>query len=306
MLFALRTVFSGVAHVFKTYGIRGYIDLIRYLNLRMWGRNEPSNIVSYSEDTGLEHKGLTCIIIPTRDGVEILRNCINSIILKTPRSQYEITIVNNGSRENETLQYLDEVSRFDNVQVLDIDRDFNFSELNNIAAAKTNCDMLCFLNNDTEILEEGWLSSLTAKAKAPEVGAVGPLLVYPDELIQHAGIVVKHRGIARNYLSGYAQTDPKALQWLSESRFVSAVTAACLVVEKSKFISVSGFDEAFPVGFNDVDLCLRLNKRGFQSLFTPSPKLIHYESKTRGKSYLRNLNRYIDDVIQMMQKWGFR
>lgn len=304
MMRLIRLSLNALLHVYRTYGLSGFYLLGQFLLLRLFSKSEPAlhDIRDYPDS---KYKGKTTIIIPTRDGLEILRNCINSIFKYTPSSDFELLVINNGSVEPETLEYFAHLKNLENCRILDDAIDFNFSELNNSAVKVTTTEMLCFLNNDTEVLERGWLSELALRASGENIGAVGPLLLYPNGLIQHAGIVLRHRGIARNYLAKVSPTSEIGQNWLSRDRGVAAVTGACLVIEKSKFVSIGGFDPALPVGFNDVDLCIRLFEVGLMNIFTPFVKLIHYESMTRGTNYLKRLNGYIDDVIIMMKKLNF-
>jgi GT2 family glycosyltransferase len=235
-----------------------------------------------SEAANLPSPPTVSIIIPTRNGLSLLRTCLDGIA-RTAYPSLEVIIVDNGSDDPSTLSFLREQEDNGGVRLLRMPGPFNYSALNNRAVELATGTYCCFLNNDVEVLAPDWLSHLVVQAQRRELGAVGARLLYPDGTIQHAGVVVglgggaghAHRGLARDE-SGYFDRARLPQQ-------VSAVTAACMVVERNKFLAVGGFDEgAFPVAFNDVDLCLRLNYRGWQSFYEPRATLVHHESKSRG------------------------
>lgn len=215
------------------------------------------------------------IIIPTRDRLNLLRACVESIESKTDYKSYEILIVDNGSHDEATLDYLKQ-SRH---RVLRCDGPFNFSRLNNLAAREADGDYLLFLNNDTQALNTEWLSAMVEHAQRPEVGAVGAKLLYPNGSIQHAGVILGPDRIAchpfRRSRGGY-------FNFPDIQRNYSAVTAACLMVRRALFKEVGGLnEEALPVTYNDVDFCLRLRQRGYLIVYTPYARLVHRESASR-------------------------
>jgi O-antigen biosynthesis protein len=228
------------------------------------------------------------IIIPTRDRVEMLRRCIDSIKAKTTYGRYELVIVDNDSSEPETTNYL---SRF-NGQVVSSPDKFNFSRLNNTAARQVDCDMLLFLNNDTEVISEEWLEAMIEHAQRPNVGAVGARLLYADGRVQHEGILVGCNGLACN-------VDHRGYFALGNVvRNVSAVTAACMMTRSELFEELGGFNESLPVAFNDVDYCLRARKSGYLVVYTPYSVLYHYEGGTRGRVHP------IQDEISFRARWA--
>jgi GT2 family glycosyltransferase len=221
------------------------------------------------------------VIVPTRDRLHLLRTCLDGLI-RTRYPAMDVIVVDNGSNEPATLEYLAglDPARF---QVLRDDGPFNFSRLNNRAAQLARGKLLCLLNNDIEMLASDWLEIMVRQALRPEVGAVGARLLYPDGRIQHAGVVL---GICGGAAHAHRLLRPGAEGYFRRHdlpQFVSAVTAACLVVRRESFEAVGGLDENnFAVAFNDVDLCMRLNQRGWQSLYEPRATLIHHESVSRG------------------------
>lgn len=221
------------------------------------------------------------VIIPTRDRLDLLRTCIEGLV-RTAYPAIEVIIVDNGSNDPATLEYLANLdpARF---QVLRDDGPFNFSRLNNRAARLATGELLCLLNNDIEVLAPDWLEIMASQALRPDVGAVGARLLYPDGRIQHAGVVM---GICGGAAHAHRLLRPNAEGYFHRHalpQFVSAVTAACLVVRRESFEAVGGLDEEnFAVAFNDVDLCMRLNQKGWQSLYEPRATLVHHESVSRG------------------------
>ncbi|TDK24470.1 glycosyltransferase family 2 protein [Luteimonas aestuarii] len=225
---------------------------------------------------------LVSIIIPTRDGLELLKTCIDSIRTKTSYCHYEILIVDNGSTQPETIAWLAEIDTAVDTRVLAAHVPFNWSRLNNIAARSANGDVLLFLNNDTEVISGEWLGRLVENALRPEIAVCGPLLLYGDGSIQHAGVVVGMGGWADHVFKAAASIHHQHL-FVSPAlrRNVLAVTGACMAIERGKFESLGGFDERFAVCGSDVELCLRGFRAGYSNLYVAESVMIHHESKTR-------------------------
>jgi GT2 family glycosyltransferase len=224
------------------------------------------------------------VIIPFRDRPELTDACLRSIASTRPTLPIEVLLVSNQSHDEATFRYMqDWDDQFAWTKVVEYDAPFNFQKLNNWAVKSTTGSMLLFLNNDVEALHHGWLEALAEHAQRPEVGAVGARLFYPNGLIQHAGVAVGIGGLADHPWAGQhpdAWTATGPSYW---TRDLLAVTAACLMVERTKFDAVGGFDEQFEVCGGDVDLCLRLYERGLWNLMTPFARLVHHESITRQK-----------------------
>lgn len=221
------------------------------------------------------------VIIPTRNRVDLLRTCIEGLA-RTDYPDMEVIVVDNGSDDPATLAYLDALDLARH-QVLRAPGPFNFSALNNQAARQATGELLCLLNNDIEVLAPDWLAIMAHQALRKDVGAVGAQLLYPDGRIQHAGVVLGVGGGAAHAHRLLGPDDEGYFRRHALPQFVSAVTAACLVVSRQRYEAVGGLDEAnFAVAFNDVDLCLRLNAQGWQTLYEPRAKLVHHESVSRG------------------------
>lgn len=222
-----------------------------------------------------------CIIIPVRDGIPLLSRCIESIVSKTSYTDYEIVIVDNDSETQEAREFFARTRH----RILHFRGPFNFSAINNFAVERTQCPWLLFLNNDAEVIESDWLSVMVEHVQRPEVGAVGARLLYPDDTVQHAGVVLGVGGIAQHAFRGFPAEDPGVNRQLQVTRNYSSVTGACLLTRRDVFEEVHGFDEErLPVTFNDVDLCLKMRHAGYLIVYTPFAKLYHHESATRRRS----------------------
>ncbi|WP_422035498.1 glycosyltransferase family 2 protein [Reyranella sp.] len=241
------------------------------------------------------------LIIPTRDRARLMAACLASLEKTTPRS-FDLLIVDNGSTESSTRRLLGRAAKQAGVRVLDGGGPFNFSALCNEAARHAEGRVLVFLNNDTEVLRPDWLVNLAGWALQPEIGAVGAKLIYASGRLQHAGLVLGLGGYAAHIDIGTPSEYPGYLDRFTVPREVSAVTGACLAVEKSKFQAIGGFDaDRFPVELGDVDLCLRLAERGWKSVITPDALLMHRESATRGRSDVAR--RYAAERRHFRERW---
>ena len=229
-----------------------------------------------------EHGPLASIIIPTRDGLDLLRTAVDSLLSTTEYPKYEIIVVDNGSVDPATLAWLDGMSRRPDFRVLKADVPFNWSHLNNLGAREARGEVLVFLNNDTEVTGRDWLQRLVENALRPDVGVCGPMLLYGDHTIQHAGVVVGMGGWADHVFKGERPIHAQNL-FVSPimRRQVLAVTGACMVVAKDKFERFGGFDESFIVCGSDVELCLRAYDKGYATVYVAEAEMIHHESKTR-------------------------
>ncbi len=229
-----------------------------------------------------EHAPLATIIIPNKDMPKLIGSCIKSIRSLTRYPRYEILIVDNGSTDTETLSLYDEF-RMGDIRILEYPAEFNYSAMNNLAIKEARGDVLVFLNNDTSVITEDWLSELVMHAIRPTVGCVGAKLHYDDDTIQHAGVVVGVCGIACHVYRGFGSQDYGYFGRLRVVQNLSAVTAACLAIKRSIALQVGGFDEiALKIALNDVDFCLKVREAGYDNVWTPFAELYHFESKTRG------------------------
>ncbi len=223
------------------------------------------------------------IIIPTKNNAEVLRRCLESIREKSTYCNYEVIVIDNGTTEKNTLNYLESLEGLKGFRVLRYPGEFNYPDINNFGAAEARGSHLVFLNDDTEVISSDWLEALLEHSQMPEVGAVGALLLFPGGLIQHAGVVIGMRGSASHAFYKCNGDSPGYMNLAACVRNVSAVTAACMMIEKNKFNRVGGFNTTFRVAMNDIDLCIRLLRVGLYNIYTPHARLLHHESLTRGE-----------------------
>jgi len=248
---------------------------------------------------------LVSIIVSTRDKADLLQACLESVLNKTSYREFEVLIVDNGSTERDAVAYLQKIDRHPQVEVLPCDMPYNFSTLNNFAASRAKGDYLCLLNNDTEVVTEDWLTEMIRYGVRADVGAVGAKLLYPDGSIQHAGVVIGIGGAAGHAHRLLPADQPGYFRQPHVAQFVSAVTGACLLVRRDKFVAVGGLDEALAVAFNDVDLCLKLEAAGWRNVYVPHAVLLHHESKSRGSDMSsKNIKRFQQELNLLQEKWG--
>jgi O-antigen biosynthesis protein len=227
---------------------------------------------------------LVSVIIPTRDHADHLEQCVEGVLHRTDYSNIELLIVDNGSSEPAMVALFERlICEERRVRVLRLPGPFNYSVLNNVAARTASGEVLLLLNNDIDVIESGWLREMVSHALRPDVGIVGAKLIYTNETIQHGGVVLGPRGQITHLHRFAGRNDPGYRGQLSLSRTLSAVTGACVALRRAVFFEVGGFDEInLQVGFNDIDLCLRLRKFGYRVLWTPFAELFHVESVSRG------------------------
>jgi len=249
---------------------------------------------------------LVSIIIPTRDRVELLKRCIESIHARTDYESFEILVVDNGSAEEETFRFFRDAEANQSIRVTVDQGPFNYSRLNNRAAADARGSILLFLNNDTEIDDPGWLSELVSHAVREEVGAVGARLWYPDGTLQHGGVVLGMGGVAGHAFPHIPRGHPGYFNRAMLQQNCSAVTGACLATRKTLFEELGGFDEEnLGVTFNDIDFCLRLTQRSYRVVWTPYANLIHHESASRGHQRTQEEQAEFEGAVDYMQRtWG--
>lgn len=223
------------------------------------------------------------LIVPTRDQVGLLKTCLEGLLNNTDYPHLEIIVVDNQSSDPQTLEYLRYLPT-QGVKVLPHPHPFNYSAINNRAVEHASGEIIGLVNNDIEIIEAGWLKEMISQLLKPGVGAVGAKLLWPNRMVQHGGVVVGINGLAAHAGNNLEENDAGYLATNQITRRQSAVTAACLLMRKSVFEELGGLDEqAFPVAFNDVDLCLRIQQSGRNLIWTAFAKLIHAESASRGK-----------------------
>jgi GT2 family glycosyltransferase len=271
--------------------IKGHVELIGF---------------GYRQHYELPHsKPSVSIIIPTRNSIAVVQNCIDSIRRLTTYKSYEILLIDNGSDEPDSLKGFEALATT-GVRVLKYDGEFNYSAINNYAVLHATGELIALVNNDVEVLEPNWLGIMVGFALQKNVGAVGARLFFPNSTVQHAGVVMGLGGVAGH---AHYRCPDKATGYfgrLALTSTFSAVSAACLVVRRDLYLKVGGLDEInLTVAFNDVDFCLKLNDMGFRSIYAADAVLLHYESLTRGAdSDSKNRIRFTREASFMRRKWG--
>ncbi|UUX94124.1 glycosyltransferase family 2 protein [Aquabacterium sp. J223] len=255
---------------------------------------------------------LVSLIVPTRDGLDVLRQCIDSILERTRYRPFEVIVVDNQSSQPQTLAYLDELRRRGDadperrLRVLRYDAPFNYSAINNAAVREAAGEVVGLINNDIEVISPDWLEEMVGHALRPEVGCVGAKLYYPDDTVQHAGVVLGIGGVAGHSHKYFPRSADGYFSRLRVAHNVSAVTGAALLVRKALYQSVGGLDaEHLAVAFNDVDFCLKVRQAGYLNVFTPFAELRHHESRTRGADVTPlQQARFRQEVEAMRRRWG--
>lgn len=260
----------------------------------------------------IKESPLVSILIPTLDKYKYLERCISSIFEKTTYENFEVIIIDTGSTEKETLDYYKTLEGNSKIKFLSWEKKFNYSAVNNYGVKHSKGEYILLLNNDTEIITPDWIEGMLEHAQREKIGAVGVKLYYPNNTIQHAGVVLgiggpsKEESIAAHVMRTYPK-DIMGIPFATKDiiRNYSAVTAACLMVNKEKYLEVSGLDENFRIAFNDIDFCLELKKKGYCNLYTPYVELYHHESVSVGKpeEKSRDMRELEREVRLMKDKW---
>ncbi len=249
---------------------------------------------------------LVSLIIPTKDGLELLRGCIESIYEKTTYQNYEIIVVDNNSEDPATLSYLNQIAERKNLKVLRYPHPFNYSAINNFAVNKAKGSIIGLINNDIKVISPEWLTEMVSWASQSETGCVGAKLYYSDDTIQHAGVILGIGDLAGHSHKNYSREHTGYFSRLKLLQNLSAVTAACLLVRKSVYEEVGGLNESsLTIAFNDVDFCLKVRKAGYKNIWTPYAELYHLESLSRGKEDTPEKQaRFNKEVEYMKNTWG--
>lgn len=283
-------------------------------------------LVDHFERSGLPLKHLSClpqgfraqlqlpdplplvsVVVPTRNGLAVLKPCLDSLLAKTHYSALEVLVVDNGSDDPATLRFLDDLQQRDQrVRVLKDPSPFNYSALNNLAVSEAKGELICLLNNDIEVIQSDWLEEMVSQLQRPGVAAVGAKLLFPNRKVQHAGVFLGLGGVAAHGHRGFDGGERGYFGRANLAQEVSAVTAACLLVRRSAWQQVGGLDaEHLAVAFNDVDFCLRLREAGHRIVYTPFAVLLHHESVSRGDDLApEQVDRFQREEAWMHQRWG--
>ena len=274
-------------------------------------RTGTPGTVTQTEDFGFYHveypvqgNPLVSILIPNCDQKEALESCLRSIRERSTYQNYEILIIENNSREEETFAFYRELEKEKNIRILTWKHPFNYSAINNFAAREARGEYLLLLNNDTRVITPGWIEGMLGNCQRPEVGITGAKLYYPDNTVQHAGIIIGIGGIAGHAFLNLPRSRSGYLHKASIQMDYSAVTAACMMVKKHVYEELGGFEEKLTVAFNDVDFCLRAGRAGYLVVYNPRVELYHDESKSRGaEDSPEKIRRFQEEIEFMRSRW---
>ena len=249
---------------------------------------------------------LVSLIIPTKNQKTLLAACIDSILRKTSYPNYEILVVDNGSSEQDALDYLKEISSHKRIRVLEDPRPYNFSALNNRAVTQASGQIIALVNNDVEVISFDWLSLMVGHAMRPEIGCVGAKLYFSNDLVQHAGVILGLGGVAGHGHKYFRRSHHGYFSRLILTQNLSAITGACLVVRKEIYQDVGGLNEKYlAIAFNDIDFCLKVREKGYRNIFEPNSELYHHESISRGpEDTPEKRRRFRSEVEYMKRRWG--
>lgn len=245
------------------------------------------------------------IVIPNMDHIEVLRTCIDSILDKTTYENYEIIIIENNSKNEETFSYYRELEKNSCVKIVNWIGKFNYSAINNFGVQQAvTGEYITLLNNDIEVITPDWIEQMLMFAQRTDVGAVGAMLYYPDETIQHAGVILGVGGVAGHSHKNFNRGSYGYMSRATIVQNLSAVTFACVMIPRNVWDEVGGLDESFAVAFNDVDMCMRIRKAGYLIVWTPYAELYHYESKSRGlEDTPEKKKRFEGEVKRFQERW---
>ncbi|MGP9793130.1 glycosyltransferase family 2 protein [Halomonas sp. AOP1-B1-8] len=310
--------FTSLAHVphVAYHGLQGdaegnYVPLVKeHLDQQQEGVRVTHGLLPSTQRVRWpmpEPKPLVTLLVPTRDGVNILRPCVNAILERTDYSHFELLILDNQSSCAETLAYLKGVEARDSrVKVLHWNHSFNYSAINNFGAANAKGSIIGLINNDIEPMEGTWLTEMVEQVSRPEIGCVGAKLYYPNDTVQHGGVILGLGGLAGHAHRFFQRDEDGYMGRLKVIQNLSAVTAACLLVRKSVFDEVNGLNETdLAVAYNDVDLCIKVREAGYRNLWTPYAALYHHESVSRGADDTPEKRaRWLSEYAYMRNAWG--
>lgn len=259
---------------------------------------------TYKINYAIKGSPLVSILIPSYEHWQTLKKCVDSIKKLSTYKNYEIIVIENNSKEQVTFDYYDSLKADEKIKIITWEGKFNYSAINNFGFKHAKGDYILLLNNDTEVISPNWIEEMLMFAQRADVGAVGAMLYYPDDKIQHAGVIVGLGGYAAHSHRMWSRGSFGYVGRLSIVQNYSAVTAACVMIPRTVYEKVNGLDETFEVAYNDVDLCLRIRKAGYLIVWTPYAELYHYESKSRGyEDTPEKLKRFAEEKKKLSLRW---
>lgn len=252
----------------------------------------------------IEGNPLVSILIPNKDHIDDLKKCLDSVKEKSTYTNWEIIVIENNSTEARTFDYYQQIQEDPRIQVVTWNSEFNFSAINNYGAQYTKGDYILLLNNDIEVITPDWMEQMLMFAQRRDVGAVGAMLYYPDNTIQHAGVILGIGGVAGHSHKYAHKGDDGYMSRLTIAQNYSCVTAACLLMPRKVWDEIDGLDEFLKVAFNDVDLCMRIRKAGYLVVWTPYAEMYHHESKSRGSEDTPEKQRRFEGEVRYFEnRW---
>jgi O-antigen biosynthesis protein len=283
--YAITSAQKGLTDALQRRGLNGKID---------------NDFYPFDVKLKAQKKSSIEIIIPTKDGYKLLKRCIDSINLHTHLDNVLITVIDHESKDKKTINYLSLLTHNSQIptKVINYSGNFNFAKINNFAVSRSTADFLLFLNNDTEVITDNWIELLLGWAEQKNIACVSPRLLYPNKRVQHAGIILGAGGIANHAYYRMRKDTNFYFSNLHCVRNYSALTAACMLIGREKFLEVGGFNQELPASYNDVDLCLELTKKGYRHVYIPYLDVIHYESMSRNP----DVKKWEDEY--MAKKWN--
>ena len=285
-------------------GIKAVQEHMDRIGMKGSAEGREGYLFSYRIRADIIGDPMVSIIIPNKDSLKYIKQCVDSILEKSTYGNIEILIVENNSRAEEIFEYYKEAEKNPKVRVVTWEDGFNYSAINNFAAKHANGEHLLFLNNDTQVISPGWIEEMLMFSQRDDIGGVGAKLFFEDDTLQHLGVIVGIMGIAGHGQSGAMSYFPGYFNNLVLAREVSAVTAACLMMRKKVFEELGGFDEGFVVALNDMDLCMKVCRAGYRIVATPYAQLYHFESKTRGyEDTDEKVMRYHKEIFKFIDRW---
>ena len=288
----LSTAKKALAYHLERVGLKGTVE-------------DAQVITTYRIKYELESTPLVSIIIPNKDHIEDLKKCLDSIFTKSTYRNFEIIIVENNSTEEKTFEYYKELEENKQIKVLYWKDEFNYAAICNFGAKAASGEQLLMLNNDIEIITNEWIEELLMFAQRSDVGAVGAKLYFPDDTVQHAGVILGIGGIAGHGHHYLPRKQPGYVNRAVLAQNLSAVTAALMMIPTEVFLEVGGFDEGYKADYNDVDLCMKIREKDYLIIFTPFCEAYHYESKSRGKEdNPEKIKRFNGEIQRFYSKWG--
>jgi len=269
----------------------------------LWQRRKDYNVLL--ADPAWATQPSVDLVIPTRDGLQVLKPCIDGILNNTAYSNFKVIVVDNGSELDETLNYFASITQDDRVSVVDYPGEFNYSAINNFAVSTGSSDYVALINNDIEVISRDWLTQMMAWATQPGVGIVGAKLLFGNGKVQHAGVTIGMGNAAGHIHRLEEGTAPGYQLRCLATQNMMAVTAACLITPRALFEKMKGLNEVdFKVAYNDIDYCLRVEASGKEVIWTPEAKLYHHESVSRGDDMSdQHVERYFRELETLQRRW---